>query len=133
MKSFVIPAGQQSLLDFLAQLDPKKRYRVTVEDYKKSSMTTEELIARQANFGGCMEIDTGDTVHHEPTGENWIVAFVDGDVLSPLGWPETVAKLADCTLLKKATPEDRAMWQKDLLRLPTSYIRGRWARDHVDV
>ena len=36
VKSFVIPAGQQSLLDCLAQLDPKKRYRVTVEDYKKS-------------------------------------------------------------------------------------------------
>lgn len=80
-----------------------------------------------------MRIDTGDTVHHGPTGEDWLVAFVDGDKLSPLGWPETVAKLADCTLLKKATPEDRAMWQKDLLRLPVSDVRGRWASEHVDV
>jgi hypothetical protein len=38
-------------------------------------------------------IDTGDTVHHGPTGEDWLVAFVDGDKLSPLGWPETVAKV----------------------------------------
>ena len=78
-----------------------------------------------------MNIDTGDTIHHGPTDEDWIVAFVDGDTLSPLGWPETVAKLADCTLLKKATPEDRVMWQKDLLRLSTSDVRGRWAREHL--
>lgn len=35
LSEFVIPAGQQSLLDTLAQLDPRKRYRVTVEEYKK--------------------------------------------------------------------------------------------------
>jgi len=77
-------------------------------------------------------IDTGDIVHHSPSGEDWVVAFVEGDMLSPLGWPETIAKVSDCTLIKKATPEDRIMWQKDLLKLPASDIRGSWARNHVD-
>ena len=78
-----------------------------------------------------MNVDTGDTVHHGPTGEDWIVAFVDGDKLSPIGWPETIAKLADCTLLKKATPEDRMRLKKDLSRLPIDDVRGRWAREHA--
>ncbi len=33
--SFVIPQAQQRLLDFLAQLEPTKRYEVTIEEYKK--------------------------------------------------------------------------------------------------
>lgn len=78
-----------------------------------------------------MKIDSGDIVHHIPTGEDWIVAFVDGANISPLGWPETVAKLSDCLLLEKATPEDCAMQQKALLSLPESDVRGRWARNHV--
>lgn len=36
MKTFVIPHGQQALLDCLAQLDPNKRYTVTVDHYKKA-------------------------------------------------------------------------------------------------
>lgn len=36
MRSFVIPAGQQSLLDTLAQLDPKGRYVVEVKEYKRA-------------------------------------------------------------------------------------------------
>lgn len=78
-----------------------------------------------------MKIDTGDKVHHAPTGEDWLVAFVEGENLVPLGWPQTIAKLADCTLLEKATQEDRAMWRKDLLRLSTDDIRGRWARENI--
>jgi hypothetical protein len=60
------------------------------------------------------EIDTGDTVEHGPTGETWIVAYVEkrpgssyGDVLCAVGWPNTEARLRDCALVQKATPEYR--------------------------
>lgn len=36
MKQFVLPNGQQALLDTLAQLDPKKKYRVIVSLYKRA-------------------------------------------------------------------------------------------------
>jgi hypothetical protein len=52
-------------------------------------------------------IDTGDVVHHTPTGESWVVACVNGDRLSWCGWPEGTALLSDCTLVVKATPEER--------------------------
>src|SRR5437879_1625294 len=52
-------------------------------------------------------IDTGDVVYHAPTKEKWVVALVRGDNLSWAGWPEGSAKLSDCTLIEKATPEAR--------------------------
>lgn len=54
-----------------------------------------------------MGIDTGDYIIHEPSGEKWIVACVQGEYLSWMGWPEGMAKLEDCKLLEKATPEYR--------------------------
>lgn len=54
-----------------------------------------------------MEIDTGDTVKHLPTGEEWLVAVVDGERLSWCGWPEGWAKVADCELVRKAEPMER--------------------------
>lgn len=53
-------------------------------------------------------IDIGDYVHHEPTGEDWIVALVDGDRLYWCDYPfGGSAALADCTLIEKATDERR--------------------------
>lgn len=52
-------------------------------------------------------IDTGDSVRHGPTGETWVVAYVDGDNLAWVGWPEGEARLSDCTLIEKATPDER--------------------------
>lgn len=54
-----------------------------------------------------MQIDTADTVLHEPTGQTWSVAFVDGDRLFWRGWPEGSAPLSDCKLLKRATAAER--------------------------
>ena len=54
-----------------------------------------------------MEIDTGDHVHHGPTGEDWVVKYVRGDKLSWCGWPPGEANLADCTLIRKASLEER--------------------------
>ena len=53
------------------------------------------------------EIDTGDIVLHRPTGENWVVARVDGNKLAWLGWPPGWGDLADCVLVKKASNGER--------------------------
>lgn len=67
------------------------------------------------------DIDTADHVFHEPTGETWVVACVQGDKLSWCGWPEGMAELSDCRLIKKATPEER---QKLLAALERQRPRG---------
>lgn len=50
-----------------------------------------------------MAIKTGDTVFHAPSGEKWLVAYVDGDRLAWCGWPPGIAALSDCTLLKSCS------------------------------
>lgn len=82
-----------------------------------------------------MNIDTGDTVHHRPTGEDWLVACVDGDELYWLGYPLGLARLADCELRKKATPDDRLMWLRDLAKpeRDESDARTRIARRQMQV
>jgi hypothetical protein len=52
-------------------------------------------------------IDIGDHIHHTPTGEDWVVKSVDETHVEPAGWPPCRAKLSDCRLIKKATPEQR--------------------------
>ena len=80
--------------------------------------------------GTTMDIDTGDHVKHGPSGQTWVVAYVEGDRLAWCGWPEGEAKLADCTLTKKATPEQR---DKLLLEMAdcTNDRRGRYARQRL--
>lgn len=53
------------------------------------------------------EIEIGDAVHHAPSGENWVVARVDAEHLYPAGWPCTRERVAECSLLQKATPAQR--------------------------
>jgi hypothetical protein len=68
-------------------------------------------------------IDTGDRVLHGPTGEKWVVAYVQDDRLAWCGWPEGSAQLSDCTLIEKATPE----YRDELLRAMTE-MKGDDAR-----
>jgi hypothetical protein len=49
-----------------------------------------------------MTFRCGDIVQHGPTGERWVVAYVDGDRLGWCGWPEGEALISDCTLIKAA-------------------------------
>lgn len=60
---------------------------------------------------------TGDSVHHGPTGETWVVAYADPSTgfMSWLGYPEGRAAIADCTLTKRATDEDHQRWLRDLV------------------
>ena len=53
------------------------------------------------------EIDIGDHVFHMPSGEHWVVAYVRGDRIAWCGWPPGEAYLVDCTLLRKATKDER--------------------------
>lgn len=75
-------------------------------------------------------IDTGDSVFHAPTGETWTVAYVQGDRLAWCGWPEGEARLSDCTLVQKATPEFKAKLLQDMTNMPEEDARRRYAR-HV--
>jgi hypothetical protein len=77
----------------------------------------------QAQLG----IDTGDVVKHKPTGEEWIVAFVEGDRLAWLGWPEGTANLSDCTLIEKAQFQRRIYWLRQMAM--SSGRRAQYARE----
>jgi hypothetical protein len=73
-------------------------------------------------------IDTGDVVLHLPSNENWTVACVDGEYLSWCGWPEGEARLSDCVLIEKSTPEYRQELLQQLAQMDGSDHRGRHAR-----
>jgi hypothetical protein len=73
-------------------------------------------------------IDTGDYVRHRPTGEQWIVAYVRGDRLAWLGWPEGEAALADCELIDKAPPARREKWLRLMAESSGDGPRQRYAR-----
>ena len=72
-------------------------------------------------------IDTGDYVHHTPSGESWVVAYVQDDRLAWRGWPEGEARLSDCTLLEKATPERRQQLLVELAAMTGHDARQRYA------
>lgn len=48
----------------------------------------------------------GDTVLHRPTGEKWLVAYVDGNRLAWYGWPPGEANVEDCELVKACFDEE---------------------------
>lgn len=58
---------------------------------------------------------TGDHVKHGPTGETWVVAYVDGDRMSWLGWPPGEARIADCTVIKESSDEEHERILRQLL------------------
>lgn len=76
-------------------------------------------------------IDTADHVHHAPSGEDWVVAYVRGAHLAWCGWPPGEAALADCTLLKKATPEERDKLLRDMAEMDGRDMRAEYARQRM--
>ena len=81
-------------------------------------------------------IRCGDHVHHAPSDEEWVVAWADyesGD-LAWCGWPNGMARLSDCTLIKIATDEEHAKTLAGVLRTGDSrashaaYLYGEGAR-----
>lgn len=45
----------------------------------------------------------GDHVLHVPSGETWVVAYVDGDDLAWCGWPDGLGRTSDCTVTRRCT------------------------------
>lgn len=74
------------------------------------------------------EIDTGDHVRHEPSGEEWVVAYTTGDRLVCCGWPESMALLSDCTLTKRADAKDRDDLLMCMAAIAGDDSRARYAR-----
>lgn len=75
-----------------------------------------------------LSIDTGDVVRHEPSGEEWLVAFVRGDNLCACGWPCSFTELKHCTLVKKATAQERADLLKQMADMNGDDPRKSYAR-----
>jgi len=73
-----------------------------------------------------MQMDTGDTVRHILTGEDWIVAGVAGNHLWPVGWPGGRVNWVNCALIKRATPEEKAKLQAQLAKLPVEDERRQF-------
>lgn len=70
----------------------------------------------------------GDAVKHGPSGEEWLVAFADPErnELSPAGWPESYAKISDCTLIRQCSDEEHRKAVADWLVDPPAERRSSW-------
>lgn len=78
------------------------------------------------------EIDVGDYVHHAPSGEDWIVALVEGGQLYWCGYPfGGSADFKDCTLIKKSTDEFKQRILKEIADAPGSYRPQIVARERL--
>lgn len=77
------------------------------------------------------DIDTADHVHHAPSGEDWVVAYVRGDRLAWCGWPQGEAALADCTLTKKATPAERDKLLREMAASGSADMRAAYACERL--
>lgn len=73
MKQFVLPNGQQAMLDFMAQLDPRERYEVTIAKYEKPRSLGHNnyyfgfVCTPLAQFCG----ETPERTHEHLCGEYW--------------------------------------------------------------
>lgn len=77
------------------------------------------------------KIRCGDHVKHGPSGETWVVAYVNGEHLAWCGYPEGEAKLADCTLVKTASDYDH--FELTIALADSKHdLRGRRARASID-
>lgn len=81
-----------------------------------------------------MNIDTGDYIKHIPSGESWVVAFVEGNYLYACGWPLTRAHLSDCELIEKSTDEYRKGLLHEMLNMgDKTDPRQRYARKILEM
>lgn len=74
-------------------------------------------------------IDTADHVHHEPSGEEWVVAYVRNGKLAWCGWPCGEANLSDCRLIRKATDAERDRLLREMS--DCNDPRGSYARERL--
>lgn len=72
-------------------------------------------------------IDTADHVRHRPSGQYWLVAFVENGHLCACGWPCELVPLEDCELVQKAAPGERDKLLRDLAAMGGSDPRRSYA------
>lgn len=78
-------------------------------------------------------MDTGDVVLHRPTGEKWVVAFVEGGRLAWCGWPEGTAAVENCELIEAAAPDQRDRLLHDLASMAGYDVRKSYAVRRLDL
>ena len=81
-----------------------------------------------------MRFRAADIVHHTPSGERWKLACDEspnGDVL-PTGWPETLARANDCTIIKDASDAERESMLVRVADGGCDGYRGALARRQLD-
>ena len=72
---------------------------------------------------------TGDHVRHHPSGQTWVVAFVEGDHVWPAGWPEGAERMSECTVVHRCTDEEHD-YHVDLWRQSTPSHRRTKVLEH---
>lgn len=73
----------------------------------------------------------GDHVKHLPTGEEWVVAYVDGDDLAWCGWPDGLARVSDCVLTFEVNDAGHRKWLEEIAA-SKSGRRARHAQAELD-
>jgi NTP pyrophosphatase (non-canonical NTP hydrolase) len=53
----------------------------------------------------CAPTRCGDHVLHTPSGERWVVAWAEGELLAWAGWPNGIAQQADCSVIYRCSDE----------------------------
>lgn len=81
-----------------------------------------DLLDRAAEAPRC-----GDTVLHHPTGEHWLVAYVDGDRLAWCGWPEGEGRLSDCSILERCSDAEHVTLLREVAGIGPDDRRARMA------
>ncbi len=74
---------------------------------------------------------TGDHVLHKPSGETWVVAYVedDGRYLAACGWPFSLEPIASFTIEKVVSDEESEKLLQQLAAMhDMDDFRGRYAR-----
>lgn len=83
------------------------------------------------DFGKGHKIRAGDHVHHTPSKEDWVVAYVDGEYLAWVGWPDGEAKASDCWLKKSCTDAEHLQWLREIAKSRVGR-RSRMAQIELD-
>jgi hypothetical protein len=74
-------------------------------------------------------IDVGDAVYHEPTGEEWLVAAVDGERVYWCGYPfGGYGDLKDCSLIYRGNRYERDKLLHELADGPGNEVPRLLAR-----
>lgn len=76
----------------------------------------------------------GDHIRHKPSGEEWVVAYAEGEHVCACGWPHSLARRSDCELIKAASDAEHRALLVELAELNDSRgVRARRAIEAIDM